>query len=71
MRTRNPADGPYYLVWLRGSRRPEPQIWAQDEFHKSEDARAQIVLSSRPLNAQEAVLSLRELAVRYPAPDIL
>jgi hypothetical protein len=68
MSRRNPADGPYYF-WVRGPRRPEPQILSHCEFQRSENAISRIILRKLPLNSKDAALSLRQLATKYPAPQ--
>ncbi|MCK1368255.1 hypothetical protein [Bradyrhizobium sp. 62] len=58
----------YYFVWvLDHSGNACPQIWAGNQFDRS-DWQLNRVISKRLLNAAERTLSLGHLATLYPAP---
>lgn len=69
MRRRDLANGAYFLVWVRGLYGPQPQLWGEDAFFGPEQERERLVLAVRKLSREEAMLPLRELAARYPAPE--
>ena len=60
-------SSPAYFVWLTGPRGPWPQRWPELEFGLN-DWLLSRVLTYIPLSPEESVLSLGELASRYPPP---
>ncbi|WP_315836070.1 hypothetical protein [Bradyrhizobium prioriisuperbiae] len=69
MQRRDLAEGPTFLVWVRGLTGPQPQLWGEDAFYGPVAERERVVLAVRALRREEAGMPLRELAARYPAPE--
>lgn len=56
------------FVWVRSPRGPAPQKWAE-MLRKDHSADGSRVLAHHQLTAEEAGLTLDQLAARYPAPE--
>jgi hypothetical protein len=56
----------WYLVWIEGSRGPEPQKWSSEGLWGQ--LGRQDVIVRFPLTDQQAKLPLDQLAREYPVP---
>lgn len=54
------------LVWIKGSRGPEPQKWPADSPARNSNDRA--ILAEHQLGRDEFSLTIAILEQRYPAP---
>jgi hypothetical protein len=56
-----------YFVWVRGLREPQPQKWHEDSFDVRPET-LEHVISTIAISADDALLSLDELAKKFPLP---
>ncbi len=57
-----------WLVWLRGLRGPNAEIWRDDHIEVYRNRSEARVLSVRQLSTSEATEPIRYLAQKYPSP---
>ena len=55
-----------YLVYTRGPRGPFPEIWRNGLDYGLNNWKQPYVIASRDITAEEAALSIDELAKKYP-----